>query len=90
MILVGFSGGTDMGLYCIAVYIVVQVVDGNIIIPMVAKKTVDLAPAVVLGAQLIMGALFGILGLALADPLVAVIKIALERHSEKQEEQAPA
>jgi putative permease len=90
MILVGFSGGTDMGLYCIAVYIVVQVVDGNIIIPMVAKKTVDLAPAVVLGAQLIMGALFGILGLALADPLVAVIKIALERHSEKREEQAPA
>jgi putative permease len=83
MIMVGFSGGFDMGLYCIAVYIVVQVVDGNIIVPMVAKKTVDLAPALVLGAQLVMGALFGILGLALADPLVAIIKIALERHSER-------
>ena len=79
MILVGFSGGTDMGIYCIIVYVVVQTVDGNIIVPMVAKKTVDLAPALVLGAQLIMGALFGILGLALADPLVALIKIALER-----------
>ncbi|MFT4025502.1 MAG: AI-2E family transporter [Novosphingobium sp.] len=81
MILVGFSGGTDMGIYCIVVYVVVQTVDGNIIVPMVAKKTVDLAPALVLGAQLIMGALFGILGLALADPLVALIKIALERQS---------
>jgi putative permease len=86
MVLVGFSGGTDMGIYCIIVYVVVQVVDGNIIVPMVAKKTVDLAPALVLGAQLIMGALFGILGLALADPLVALLKIGLERQSAKNEQ----
>ena len=85
MVLVGFSGGTDMGIYCVIVYVVVQTVDGNIIVPMVAKKTVDLAPALVLGAQLVMGALFGILGLALADPMIAMIKIALERQSEKRE-----
>jgi putative permease len=88
MVLVGFSGGTEMGLYCLFVYVVVQTVDGNIIVPMVAKKTVDLAPALVLGAQLVMGALFGILGLALADPLIAMIKIALERQSERLEDQA--
>jgi predicted PurR-regulated permease PerM len=74
-----------MGIYCIIVYIVVQVVDGNIIVPMVAKKTADLAPALVLGAQLIMGALFGLLGLILADPLVAMIKVALERQSVRNE-----
>ncbi|WP_068075586.1 AI-2E family transporter [Novosphingobium lentum] len=83
MILVGFSGGTSMGIFCIVVYLVVQTVDGNIIVPMVARKTVDLAPALVLGAQLIMGVLFGILGLALADPIVAMLKIALERRSER-------
>jgi putative permease len=33
-----------------------------------------------------MGALFGILGLALADPLVALIKIALERQSAKNDQ----
>jgi putative permease len=82
MILVGFSGGTTMGLYCIGVYVVVQTVDGNIIVPMVAKRTADLAPALVLGAQLIFGVLFGILGLALADPLVVMLKIALERQAE--------
>lgn len=81
MVLVGFSGGVEMGLYCIIVYVVVQTVDGNIIVPMVAKRTADLAPALVLGAQLIMGALFGIVGLMLADPLVAMIKVALERQS---------
>jgi putative permease len=85
MVLVGFSGGVDMGIYCIAVYVVVQVVDGNIIVPMVARRTVDLAPALVLGAQLIMGVLFGILGLLLADPLVAMIKILLEREAARHE-----
>lgn len=85
MIMVGFSGGTDMGLFCIAVYLVVQTVDGNIIVPMVAKRTVDLAPALVLGAQLMFGLLFGILGLMLADPIIAMIKIALERQAERND-----
>ncbi len=83
MVLVGFSGGLDMGLYTIFVYFLVQTFDGYVIIPLIAKKTVDLAPALVLAAQLVMGVLFGILGLFLADPLMAMIKVALERRSEQ-------
>lgn len=85
MILVGFSAGMHTGFYCIAVYAVVQIVDGNIVVPMVAKKTADLAPALVLGAQLIFGVLFGLIGLILADPLVAMVKIALERQASRNE-----
>lgn len=85
MILVGFSGGTDMGLYTILVYFIVQTFDGWVVIPLIAKKTVDLAPALVLAAQLIMGLLFGVLGLFLADPLLAMVKVALERRSEQNE-----
>lgn len=88
MILVGFSGGTDMGIYTIIVYFVIQNFDGYVVIPLIAKKTVDLAPALVLGMQLIMGLLFGILGLFLADPLLAMIKVALERRSEQNERDA--
>lgn len=85
MVLVGFSGGTDMGLYCIIVYAIIHLIDGNIIGPLIVKKTVDLAPAVVLGTQLIMGVLFGILGLALADPMVAMIKVLLEREAARHQ-----
>lgn len=87
MVLVGFSGGTDMGLYTIFVYFLVQTFDGYVIIPLIAKKTVDLAPALVLAAQLIMGILFGVLGLFLADPLLAMIKVFLERRAETSDEQ---
>lgn len=88
IILVGFSAGVDVGLYAIFVYFVVQMVDGYLIVPMVAKRAVDLAPALVLGAQILFGALFGILGLALADPIIAMIKVALERQSARNEARA--
>ncbi len=81
MVLVGFSGGTEMGLWTIAIYFAVQNFDGYILVPMIAKKTVDLAPALVLGFQLIMGVLFGVLGLTFADPMLAMIKTALERRA---------
>ncbi|MBU0824943.1 MAG: AI-2E family transporter [Alphaproteobacteria bacterium] len=83
LVLVGFSAGTDAGLWAIIIYLVVQTVDGYLIVPMVAKKTVDLAPALVLGAQILFGALLGIMGLFLADPIVAMIKVALEREAER-------
>jgi predicted PurR-regulated permease PerM len=81
MVLVGFSHSPEAGFWALAVYFVVQTVDGYLIMPYVARRTVDLAPAVVLGAQLLFGALFGLMGLALADPIVAMIKSALEQKS---------
>jgi len=84
MVAVGFSAGTDTGLWAIITYFVVQTVDGNIIVPYVARRTVDLAPALVLAAQLLFGALFGFLGLLLADPIVATIKTTLEDLSKEK------
>ncbi|PSO10675.1 MULTISPECIES: AI-2E family transporter [unclassified Sphingobium] len=86
IILVGFSGGTNTGLYAFGVYLAVQLVDGYLIVPMVAKKATDLAPALVLAAQILFGALFGIMGLFLADPIVAMIKVYLEERSKRLEE----
>lgn len=90
LVLVGFSAGVETGLWAIGVYFVVQTVDGYLIVPTVARKSVDLAPALVLGAQLLGGAMFGILGLALADPIVAMIKVFLEERSENNAEVAAA
>jgi putative permease len=82
MVLVGFSGGTQMGVYTLFVYLVVQTIDGNVVVPLIARRTVDIAPALELAMQLIMGILFGILGLFLADPLLAMAKVWLERRAE--------
>ena len=77
MVAVGFSTGTNEGFFAIFVYFFVQNVDGYLVIPYIARRTVDLAPAIVLAMQLLMGALFGILGVLFADPILAALKITL-------------
>lgn len=86
MISVGFSAGIDKGLWAIVIYFVVQTFDGWVVIPLVARRTVDLPPALTLSMQILASTLFGVLGLALADPLTAMIKVALERNSERTAE----
>jgi predicted PurR-regulated permease PerM len=90
IVLVGFSASTNIGIGAIFVYVAVQTFDGYVVVPMVARRAVDLPPALVLGCQLLFGALFGILGLALADPIVAMVKVLLEEKSELAAEDAKA
>jgi predicted PurR-regulated permease PerM len=77
MIAVGFSASTDQGIWCIIVYFLVHNIDAYVVVPYVARRTVDLAPAVLLAMQLLMGALFGILGILFADPILATLKVVL-------------
>lgn len=85
MVAVGFSAGVEQGLYAIFVYFFVQNIDGYIVVPYIARRTVDLAPALVLAFQLLMGALFGILGVLFADPILAALKVMLVDLSEAGE-----
>lgn len=88
MVAVGFSAGPSEGLFAIFVYFFVQNVDGYLVIPYIARRTVDLAPAIVLGMQLLMGALFGILGVLFADPILAMLKVTLMDLSRDHAEEA--
>ena len=45
--------GAKQGFWAIVIYFFVQNVDGYLVIPYIARRTVDLAPAVVLAMQLI-------------------------------------
>jgi len=84
MVAVGFSAGPQQGVYAIFVYFFVQNIDGYLVVPYIARRTVDLAPAVVLAMQLLMGALFGILGVLFADPILATLKVVLVDLSNQQ------
>jgi predicted PurR-regulated permease PerM len=84
MVAVGFSAGAHQGVYAIFVYFFVQNIDGYLVVPYIARRTVDLAPAIVLAMQLLMGALFGILGVLFADPILATLKVVLVDLSRQQ------
>jgi len=88
MVAVGFSAGTNQGIYAIFVYFFVQNIDGYLVVPYIARRTVDLPPALVLAMQLLMGALFGLLGVLFADPILATLKVVLvdvsRQHADKE------
>ena len=90
MVAVGFSAGTNQGLWAIFVYFFIQNVDAYLVVPYIARKTVDLAPALVLAMQLLMGALFGILGVLFADPILATLKVSLVELSRVRQQEAAA
>lgn len=84
MVAVGFSAGPQAGVFAIFVYFLVQNIDGYLVLPYIARKTVDLPPALVLAMQLLMGALFGVLGVLFADPILATLKVVLVDVSRQQ------
>ena len=62
-------------LWVIAIYLVIQAIESNLIQPIVMSQAVSLHPAVVVFGLLIMGTLFGFVGLLLAVPLVAALHV---------------
>ena len=86
MVAVGFSAGAHQGVYAIFVYFFVQNIDGYLVVPYIARRTVDLPPALVLAMQLLMGALLGILGVLFADPILATLKVVLVDLSKQRED----
>ena len=84
MIAVGFSASYGQGVWCIIVYFLVHNIDAYVVVPYVARRTVDIAPAVLLAMQLLMAALFGILGVLFADPILATLKVVLVDLSRQQ------
>ncbi len=70
--LLGLTGGDPIqAVWVILAYLAIQAIESNLIQPIVMSRAVSLHPAIVVFALLIMGTLFGFVGLLLAVPLVA-------------------
>ena len=74
-VLIGLLEGPQMALYVILVYGGIQMVETYIITPIIFQKTVDLAPALLLFFQVLLGMLLGALGLLMSAPLLAVLVV---------------
>lgn len=57
----------------------IQLVVGNVIEPLVMGDSLDLHPVAILLSLMVWGALWGIVGMLLAAPITAVLKIVFER-----------
>jgi predicted PurR-regulated permease PerM len=61
------------------VYVVIQIIEGNVLVPMVMRRTMAVPPFLVISAILIGAAVGGVVGALLAVPLVAALLAVFER-----------
>ena len=78
-LLLALSQGTEMFLWVLAVYVLVQQVESYLIMPFVQRKAVSLPPALTLFAVVAMAAVFGPLGLLFATPLTVVAYVLVKK-----------
>lgn len=77
-VLVGLMQGQTTALLVAGLYILVQVLESNLITPQIQQKLVNIPPALIIIAQLFMGVLTGGWGLLLATPLMVIIMMIVQ------------
>jgi predicted PurR-regulated permease PerM len=76
-VLVAFTQDIATGIVVLVAVVIIQFIEGNFIQPLVMSKTMKLHPVTILIGLLLFGYFFGIVGMIIATPLIAVIKSVL-------------
>ena len=72
------TGGLSQAIWMIIIVTILQQIDANIINPKIIGNSLKISPLLVIFAITVGGAYFGILGMFLAVPVVAVIRILVD------------
>ncbi len=74
-VIVGFSQGSITGIAALIIVVVVQLVENYVLQPVVMSKTTNLHPVTIIVGLLVFAHFFGILGMIIATPCIALIKV---------------
>ena len=74
----GLAEGQNIAIYVGILYLVIQQLEGSLIVPLIQQQWVRLPPAVTLFAILAFGIAFGWLGILLATPLAVALMILVK------------
>lgn len=77
-ILLAFIESPISAVYVLILFIIVQIIESNVVTPFIERQTVELPPALTVFAQLALAVLIGGVGLIVATPLVAVIVVLVQ------------
>lgn len=77
-VIVGFSQNTKIGLAILIACVIVQLVENYILQPIVMSKAIELHPVTIIIGLLLFGHFFGIIGMIIATPILALLKVIYE------------
>ncbi len=74
---VAFAQSPEMALHVVLVYLGIQLVESNLLDPLVESRAVHLPPALVVLAQLVSVVYFGAIGVLISTPLLVVVVVVV-------------
>ncbi len=74
-VIVGFSQGSFTGIAVLIICVIVQLVENYILQPIVMSKTTQLHPVTIIVGLLVFAYYFGIVGMIIATPCIALLKV---------------
>lgn len=77
--LLGLFQGQDMATTSVIIFFIIHLVDANIIAPKIVGDKVGVEPILIMVGITVGGSYFGIFGMILAVPMVAIIKVLILR-----------
>lgn len=80
-----FTGGITQAIWVAVVLIVLQQIDANIVNPKILKDALEISKILIIFSITVGGAYFGVLGMFLGVPVIAVIKMMLDDYIERNE-----
>lgn len=78
-ILVAATVSPELALLVAVIYLLIQLVEGNVLVPLVMRNTIGISPFLVIVSLLIGGAAGGLIGALFAVPVAAAVVAVLER-----------
>ncbi|MGO4715635.1 AI-2E family transporter [Bradyrhizobium sp. 2TAF24] len=78
IVLASLGSGWTAVISAFGLYASLQFLEGNILTPLIQRHAINIPPATLFASQIFLGVLFGLWGLALALPLIAVTKVVLK------------
>jgi predicted PurR-regulated permease PerM len=78
VVLASLASGWIAALSALILFIGVHALESYILTPLLQRQALDIPPATLFGFQILLGVVFGIWGLALALPLMAVVKVMID------------
>ena len=73
-VIVGLSQSPTIGILTFISIFVLQFIEGNFFQPLIMSKTTKLHPVTIILGLLVFGHFFGIIGMAISTPIIAVVK----------------
>jgi predicted PurR-regulated permease PerM len=78
VVLASLASGWVATLSALALFLGVHALESYVLTPMLQRQALDIPPATLFSCQIFLGVVFGIWGLALALPLIAIIKVIID------------